>query len=71
MRVEAAGSLVAMMVPLLALTTWLAGASVEASSPEGSGWSCDGSMTVYSYTVLATANIYIVAQQVTELMMTV
>ena len=28
-------------------------------------------MTVYSYTVLATANIYIVAQQVTELMMTV
>ena len=30
-----------------------------------------GSMTVYSYTVLATSNIYIVAQQVTELMMTV
>ena len=28
-------------------------------------------MRVYSYTVLATANIYIVAQQVTELMMTV
>ena len=30
-------ALVAMLVPLLALATWLAGASVEASSPEGSG----------------------------------
>ena len=39
MRVEAAGSLVAMLVPLLALTTWLVGASVEASSPAGGGWS--------------------------------
>ena len=70
MRVEAAGSLVAILVPAVEFATWLVGASVEASSPEGGGWSCDGSMTVYSYTVLATANIYIVAQQVTELMMT-
>ena len=56
MRVEAAGSLVAMLVPLLVLTTWLVGASVEASSPAGGGWSCDGSMIVYSYTVLALGN---------------
>ena len=71
MRMEAAGSLVAMLVPVVALATRLAGASVEASLPEGGGWSCDGSMTVYTRTVLATADIYIVAQQVTELMMSV
>ena len=37
MRVEAAGSLVAMLMPVMALATWLVGASVEASSPTGGG----------------------------------
>ena len=35
MPVEAAGSLIAILVPVVALTNWLVGASVEANSPTG------------------------------------
>ena len=55
-----------MLVPELVLTSWLGGIYVETDSPTGVGSCKYGSITVYSKTGLAT----VLAQQVSELMMT-